>query len=174
MNIIEKAKEFVMPYYLEKDIGHDFSHIERVLKLAVKIAERYAVDNELLTLGAYFHGVIHLDEEKVIKFLRDKKVPGERILKIVQVAWDSQRDRTPVLLEGKILHDAHFLEGGKTFFVAKTIIIGASKGESLQEIIEHMTPPPEVPKSALPELQAEYDEKDRFTRDFIKNLSEYL
>jgi uncharacterized protein len=175
MTVVEKAREFVMPFYAKKDIGHGFSHIERVLKTARKIGKNYTADDELLVLGAYFHGVIHLDEEKVIKFLRDSKVPEDRISKIVQVAWNSQRDRIPVLLEGKIIHDTHFLEGGKTFFVVKLIMIGASKGESLQEILEYMKKTPdEVPQSALSELQAAYDEKDRFTRDFVDSLSENL
>ena len=174
MNIIEKAKTFVMPFYDKKDIGHNFSHIERVLKQARKIAAKYQADDELIVLGAYFHGVIYTHEGKVTEFLRGERVTQDRIATIIQIAWDSQRDHTPLLLEGKILHDAHHLEGGKTFFVVKTIMIGASKGESLQEMAEHMTVPPEVPKSALPELQAEYDEKDRFTRDFINDFSKSL
>jgi uncharacterized protein len=174
MNIIEKTKIFVMPLYDEKDIGHNFSHIERVFKQAKIIAAKYPADDELLALGAYFHGVIYTDEGKVTEFLHEERVPHDRIATIIQVARDSQRDQTPLSLEGKILHDAHHLEGGKTFFVVKNIMIGASKGETLQEIVEHMTVPPEVPKSALPELQAEYDEKDRFTRDFINDLTKNL
>lgn len=174
MTIVEKTKEFVVPFYEKKDIGHNFAHIERVIKQARIIASNYSADDELLVLGAYFHGVIHIDEGKVIEFLHNEKVPEERIAKIVQAAWDSQRDHIPVLLEGKILHDAHHLEGGKTFFVVKCLLIGASKGESLQEILEHIQIPAEVPKSALPESQAAYNEKDRFTRDFIKSLEENL
>jgi uncharacterized protein len=174
MNIVEKTREFVTPLYNKKDIGHNFAHIERVIRQASRIAANYSVDDELLMLGAYFHGVIHIDEGKVRDFLRREKVAEDRISRIVQVAWESQGDRTPVLLEGKILHDAHFLEGGKTFFIVKTIMIGASKGESLQQITEHIKIPAEVPQSALPELQAEYDEKDRFTRDFINSLSKNL
>jgi uncharacterized protein len=170
MNIIERTKKFVMPFYDKKDIGHNFTHIERIIKQAMIIKSNYPVDEELLMLGAYFHGLIYRDKKKSREFLRNQNVPEDRINKIVQVAEDSQRDSTPILLEGKILHDAHFLEGGKAFFVTKAIMIGASKGESLQEMLEHVKIPPKVPKSALPELQVEYDEKDRFTREFIDSI----
>jgi uncharacterized protein len=142
--------------------------------MARKIASNYSIDDELLVLGAYFHGMINSNEGKVREFLRNEKVPEKRIVVIMQAARDSQRGSTPILLEGKILHDAHFLEGGKTFFVIKAIMIGVSKGESLQEILEHIEISAGAPKSALPESQAAYDEKDRFTRDFIDSLRKNL
>lgn len=57
------------------------------------------------------HGVIHLDETRVIDFFRKENIKEEEIKRIVQVAWDSQKDKVSELIEGTILHDAHLLEG---------------------------------------------------------------
>jgi uncharacterized protein len=122
MKLIEKVKVFVQPYYNKKDLMHNFSHITRVLKLAEKIAKNYQVDNELLIIGAYFHGVIHLDEKKVVNFLQSNKIDEQKIKKILQISWDSQKDSTSDLIEGKILHDAHLLEGGKTYLIVKSLV----------------------------------------------------
>ena len=163
-----------MPFYEKKDAMHDISHIERVLKLARKIAGNYLIDKELMELGAYLHGVIHLEEGKVIDFLKGEQLSEERINEIRQVAWDSQRDKTPQLIEGKILHDAHLLEGGKTFMVAKYLVLGTANGESLEEILEFMRNQSPSYRCSLPESQDKYMEQKRYTRDFIDDLTDNL
>ena len=37
-----------------------------------------------------------------------------------------------------ILHDAHVLEGGKTYTVVKTLITGSVRGQSLEETLSFM------------------------------------
>ena len=172
MTLIEKAKAFVMPFYTKKDIAHDFRHIQRVLRTARRLAERYEADDELIDLGALFHGVIHIDEKQVTDFLHAEGLPEGRIASIVQAAWDSQVGREPVLLEGKILHDAHLLEGGKTFWVVKTLILGTARGETLQETLEFYRTHRSSSRCSLPESQEEFEEKVRFTREFFDDLSE--
>ena len=148
-----------MPFYEKKDTMHDISHIERVLGLTQKMSENYSIDEELLELGAYFHGVIHLEEETVIDFLKSQHLSEERIDQIRQVAWDSQRDKTPQLIEGKILHDAHLLEGGKTFWIVKSLVLGTAHGESLSKIVEFMKTSTSDYHCVLPESQDKYIEK---------------
>lgn len=57
----------------------------------------------------------------------------EDIEVIIKVAWESQRPEIPETLEGKILHDAHVLEGGKTYTVVKTLITGSVRGSRLKK-----------------------------------------
>ena len=91
-----------------------------------------------MLLAIYFHGFIYRDEAAIVSWLKKNGYPEERIEKIVKIAWESQRKEVPETLEGKILHDAHVLEGGKTYLVVKTLITGSVRGQSLVETLEYM------------------------------------
>ena len=132
--------EFVKPYYADKDIMHNMWHIELVEKKVEEIiaAGNYQVNRENLLLAVYFHGFIYKDEAAIITWLREYGYSEAQIGKIVQIAWESQRKEIPATLEGKILHDAHILEGGKTYMAVKTLITGSVRGQSLRETMEYM------------------------------------
>jgi len=117
----EKLKKFVKPYYETKDIMHNFSHVLRILQEAKKLCKNYDVDKELLTYGAYLHGLIPKHKETVKQFLRKEGLSKQRIKQIIQVAWESHKEAKPKTIEGKILHDAHLIEGGKTFMIVKSL-----------------------------------------------------
>lgn len=175
MSIIEKTKSFVKPYYEQKNIMHDFSHIKRVLAIAQKLSSSYQTDNELIELGAYFHGVIHKDEKKVIEFLVQEGISEERIQQIVQVAWDSQKNNTSEIIEGKILHDAHLLEGGKSYLVVKTLITGTAKGQGLVESLDYLEQEVLGKFSCLlPESEKQYGEKEQYAREFLEDIRKHL
>ena len=132
--------EFVKPYYADKDIMHNMWHIELVEKMVEKIikAGDYRVDKESLCLATYFHGFIYREEDTIVQWLKDNGYCDEKIRKVIQIAWESQRREIPETLEGKILHDAHVLEGGKTYLVVKTLITGSVRGQSLPETLDYM------------------------------------
>ncbi|WP_346870910.1 hypothetical protein [Clostridium sp. UBA5119] len=44
------------------------------------------------------------------------------IKKIINASRESQRDEEVITLEGKILHDAHMIEDGKTYLIVKSLI----------------------------------------------------
>jgi uncharacterized protein len=113
---LEKLIHFVGPFYANKDMMHDLGHIERMLKSARHLMKHYpeVTDVELITYGCYFHGFIYLSEDKIREYLREQDLVEERIDRIVTVSWESQKHEVPETLEGKIIHDAHLIEGGKT------------------------------------------------------------
>ena len=108
--------KFVKPYYADKDIMHNIWHIELVQKMINRILANsdYEVDEECLKLATYFHGFIYSDEKKIRQWMSKHNYSDEMISKTIQIAWESQRSEIPETIEGKILHDAHILEGGKT------------------------------------------------------------
>ena len=118
---IEEVEEFVRRDYAEKDIMHGLDHIKRILKAARKLAEHHNYDSQMLTLGAYFHGVIYKKETEIREFLKKKGFSESETEKVVKIAWESQKDFEPETAEGLILHDAHLIEGGKTFLITKSI-----------------------------------------------------
>ncbi len=137
--MIEKRiiDEFIAPYYRDKDIMHNMWHIELVRRQVEKIIAigKYEVNRDVLELALAFHGFIYREEEIIRVFLINNGVNEEDIEVIIKVAWESQRPEIPETLEGKILHDAHVLEGGKTYTVVKTLITGSVRGQSLEETL---------------------------------------
>ena len=139
--INEKALlAFVESYYADKDIMHNMWHIELVKKMVNKILATgsYDVEEECLLLATYFHGFIYKDEDKIRQWMKQQNYEDAAISKTLQIAWESQRSEVPQTIEGKILHDAHVLEGGKTYLVVKTLITGSVRGQSLPETLDFM------------------------------------
>jgi uncharacterized protein len=112
---IEEVEVFVTRYYVTKDIMHNLAHIYRIVKLASEIGKSHEHDPKLLAIAAYFHGNIYFRELEIREFLRAKNLPQSDIDRVIKIAWESQKDSHPETIEGKILHDAHLLEGGKNF-----------------------------------------------------------
>lgn len=131
---------FVKQYYEDKDIMHDLSHISRVLIYVGKLLRtgNYETDEDALKYAAYFHGFIYNSEEKIVEWLKCEKISSKMIEKIITVAWESQKDEVAQTLEGKILHDAHMIEGGKTYLIVKSLITGSVRGQTLEQTIEYM------------------------------------
>jgi HAD superfamily hydrolase (TIGR01549 family) len=110
-NKLEEIENFVKPFYKKRDKMHNFSHIKRFLRFARKLSkEKKKADKEIIICGAYFHGMIRIKEETVKRFLTSLGFSKEKINKIIQAAWESQKDKKPRTLEGKILHNAHLIE----------------------------------------------------------------
>ena len=171
----ELLTEFIKPYYENKDIMHNMWHIELVERQMNKIidAGHYSVNYEYLYLALAFHGFIYSDEQRIREWLFEKGYTIESINQIVKISWESQRPEIPKTIEGKILHDAHVLEGGKTYTVVKTLITGSVRGQSLLKTLEYMRNNVlGKNKCYLPETMPLCDEMNAFTEKFFNELSE--
>ena len=171
----ELLTEFIKPYYENKDIMHNMWHIELVERQMNKIIDvgQYSVNYEYLYLALAFHGFIYSDEQRIRDWLFDKGYTIESINQIVKISWESQRPEIPETIEGKILHDAHVLEGGKTYTVVKTLITGSVRGQSLLKTLEYMRNNVlGKNKCYLPETMPLCDEMNAFTEKFFNELSE--
>ncbi len=170
----EKALlQFVEPYYAEKDIMHNMWHIELVRKMVHRILSisSYTVDEECLILATYFHGFIYSDEEKIKQWLVTQKYDDELISKTLKIAWESQRSEIPETIEGKILHDAHVLEGGKTYLIVKTLITGSVRGQSLLDTLNYMENNVLNKNNCyLPETIPMCEEMNKYTNSFYEEI----
>ena len=166
--------DFVRPYYADKDIMHDFWHI-RLLQNAIENVlslGRYAVDRECLTLAAYFHGFVYRDPDAIRAWMDAHGYDAEYTNKVITVSMESQRPNAPETLEGKILHDAHVLEGGRTYLTVKTLITGSVRGQSLEQTLEFMRDHVlGKNRCYLPETIPLCEEMNRYTYDFYMELS---
>ena len=171
----ELLTEFIKPYYENKDIMHNMWHIELVERQMNKIIDvgHYSVNYEYLYLALAFHGFIYSDEQRIRDWLFEKGYTIESINQIVKIPLESQRPEIPETIEGKILHDAHVLEGGKTYTVVKTLITGSVRGQSLLKTLEYMRNNVlGKNKCYLPETMPLCDEMNAFTEKFFNELSE--
>ncbi|MCU6794269.1 hypothetical protein OB236_19365 [Paenibacillus sp. WQ 127069] len=169
--------QFVSPYYTNKDIMHDLSHIERVLNSAKKLLKHYPQikDLDLIIYSCYFHGFIYSQEDLIRDYLIKQGLDGEIINKIVKVSWESQKDEIPETLEGKILHDSHMVEGGRTYLIVKALCTGTARGQNLEETLNYLENNVIGKRECyLPEAKAIYFEMQQFASTFIKDLREGL
>lgn len=130
---------------------------------------------DILTYSAYFHGFIYISEQNIFDWLKKQQISTVIIEKIIKVAWESQKDEIATTLEGKILHDAHMIEGGKTYLIVKSLITGSLRGQTLEQTIKYIED--NVLGNGvcyLPEAQVIYIKQHDFTRDFISDLNEDL
>lgn len=167
--------EFSRPYYEDKDIMHNMWHIELVEKQIHRILaiSSYEVDYECLIVAMYFHGFIYRDEQKIREWLLNQGCDEETAGKIIRIAWESQRSEIPETIEGKILHDAHVLEGGKTYVVVKTLITGSVRGQALTDTLKFMKENVlNQNRCYLPETIPLCEEMNLFTNEFYKELTE--
>jgi len=171
----EKLVDFVTPYYANKDIMHNMWHIELVIKYVDRILNsgHYQVDYESLIYAAYFHGLIYSDESIVIDWLRSQNIEEEKIRLITTIAHESQRPEIPQTLEGKILHDAHVIEGGKQYSAVKCLITGSVRGQTLLETIDYVEKfIADKNKCYLPETIPLCEESNEYLKKFIQTLKE--
>ncbi|MBQ3223541.1 MAG: hypothetical protein IJB41_08015 [Clostridia bacterium] len=166
--------EFATPYYADKDIMHDLWHIELLEKTMRRIIDMggYRADEEVLSLAAVFHGFVYSAEAEIRQWMAQQGYAQDMIEKAVLTAWESQRNETPQTLEGKILHDAHVLEGGRQYLVVKTLITGSVRGQSLRETLEYMRGHVLGTNECwLPETKPLCEEMNRYADEFYRELA---
>ncbi len=159
------------PYYENKDIMHNMWHIDLVEKWVRKIIKigGYNVDEQSLYYALYFHGFVYSDENAVRQWLSTHKIENSE--KIIKIAWESQRPEKPQTLEGKILHDAHVLEGGKTYMVVKTLITGSVRGQSLLQTLDYLKNKViDANICYLPETIGFCDEMNEYAKNFLRDI----
>ena len=114
---IQQTIVFVKPFYEDKDIMHDFTHIERIKHVLLELAVHREIEfnKERAEMALYFHGLIYSHEAMIRSFLLKEELPVEEVALIIKIAWESQKESKPETNEGLMLHDAHMLEGGRSF-----------------------------------------------------------
>lgn len=161
----------------QRDLMHDVEHAERMLKAVELISNNYKgkFEEDVVILAAYFHGPIHYGEEPIREWLKEKGYGVNYINNVISVTWETQTKNTPISLEGKLLRDAHTLEGGKSFFILKPLLVGTIIGQTLNETISFIEDNI-IGKSQyfLPETKEYLDELQSYAKEFIENLKDEI
>lgn len=167
--------EFVRPYYTDKDIMHDLWHIKLTLKAVERVIAlgNYKIDRECLMLATYFHGFVYRNAHAIRCWMVTHNYEAAYIDKVIRVSLESQRPEVPETLEGKILHDAHVLEGGRTYLTVKTLITGSVRGQTLKQTMDYMREHVLwANRCYLPETIPLCEEMNQFAEEFYMELAE--
>ena len=145
--IIDHTVEFVKNQLSGAEGGHDWWHIYRVWKTALRLAEEENADLFVVNLGALLHDIADAkfyggDEEigprKAEAFLRSVDVEKpviDQVLLIIRYVSFKNRNELPksVSLELQIVQDADRLDAIGAMGIARAFSYGGFKGRALYD-----------------------------------------
>jgi uncharacterized protein len=117
--------ERVRPLYEEKDPGHRFDHIQRIMSFCNTVGEELGADLDLLLRAAVIHGV--KDKSQLVETL------GDDFDRIVGIA--EYHSGEPELLEEKILWDANIIDSLGAIGLTRSFIFVGYNDQGLEETI---------------------------------------
>ncbi|MEG0928097.1 HD domain-containing protein [Chryseobacterium sp.] len=144
---IDNTVEFVKEKLEGAEAGHDWFHIERVWKLAKKIAETENCNQEVVELSALLHDIadpkFHNGDETIAPkisraFLEQQNVPDETIEKVLYVIENisfKNRGDAPEnpSLELQIVQDADRIDAIGAIGIARTFNFGGFKNNPMYD-----------------------------------------
>lgn len=135
--LFNRAADYVKKQMSLEFTGHDWYHVERVLKIARKLQAVEGGDLSLIEIGTVLHDLgdyknYEFDEEKARLVLRGMmgilEVPvelQEKIEAIVdQIQYRGVDTKSPTFLEAKIIQDADWLDAVGAIGIARTFATG--------------------------------------------------
>lgn len=137
IEILQKTQEFIYNEFTGEGTGHDYFHIERVVKVAKRIAREENADLFLVELAAWLHDVgdyklndgVDKSAELISEFLSKLNVPQEIISKTIEIVSQVSfsKGKTAESLEAQIVQDADRLDAIGAIGLARVFAYGGSK-----------------------------------------------
>jgi len=137
IEILKKTQEFIKNQFSGETTGHDYFHIQRVVKIAKRIAEEENADLFLVELAAWLHDLgdyklhdgIDKSEELILEFLNGLNLPLKTISQMIEIVSQVSfsKGNQPTSLEAKIVQDADRLDAIGAIGIARTFAYGGSK-----------------------------------------------
>lgn len=177
-----------------KDPSHDWSHILRVRKLALAIAQHeiesgQQVDLELVEMGALMHDLgdakyaqAEGEAESLIRHLLTDHWPEERIIMLLQIIDNvsySKECKRPCVMDGRewaCVQDADRLDAIGAMGAARCLIFGGCRNRSIVTSLEHFEEKLFKLKGMLKTTKgrALADERHRFMLQFYHQIHSEL
>jgi uncharacterized protein len=144
--IIEEVKEKAKEFFVSASGCHDWSHVERVYNLALRIAKKEKADINIIKLATYLHDVGRREEmqskgkichaEKGVELAEKILEPYNLDKKIIEnikhciLAHRFRNDHKPATIEAKILFDADKLDSIGAVGVGRDFLFAGSSGSN--------------------------------------------
>ena len=139
MNNIEIYKKFVRELYVDRDKGHDFSHIERIISRIDELSNGLdpSPTPHRLNFLACFHGLNK-------KLQENTNLRSRTIEFLLSIGWSqkeiediflslARHTTDPCTIEEMIVHDANFFEVLGPFGIAKAFTVGGARGQTYEQ-----------------------------------------
>lgn len=143
--LIDNTIAFVKQYLINAEAGHDWLHVERVWKMAKRLAEHESCNREIVELGALLHDIadakFHQGDETLgprvaSDFLQSQGWSEEAIHPVVFIIENisfRKRKEAPIELpiELQIVQDADRLDALGAIGIARTFHFGGFKNNPI-------------------------------------------
>lgn len=151
--IIEEVSRFVMEAMQHHDSGHGWSHIERVVRLALHIHDSEGRGNRyIVELGALMHDVgdhkfaVHDGPAEIVRVLSSLGVSKEIINEVVNIneniSFSKGKSPDPKSIELQIVQDADRLDAMGAVGIARAFNYGGFKGNDIYDSHIKISDPP--------------------------------
>ena len=144
--IIQKTELFIESRFRSEGSGHDWFHVDRVRKMALRIGEKEGCDLFVVEMAALLHdlddwkliGAESQAESKIKKWLESIELESEvalHILKITEeVSFKGAGIETPVQsIEAAVVQDADRLDAIGAIGIARTFTYGGHKSRLIYD-----------------------------------------
>lgn len=156
--------------------GHDFYHVDRVAKIAKKLAEQEGLkDTVIIETASYLHDVIDdkvvenvaVEKENLKKFLKEQNFSVEEICEIFEIienisfSKELEEGKADLKLSGKIVQDADRIDALGAIGILRTAYYGGHTQSPLYD--------PNIAPQTFKTKQA-YREKSTVINHFYEKL----
>lgn len=140
-SLIKQIEAEAKKYFRKASGCHDWTHVERVRNLALKIGRKEKADLGILEIAALLHDICKCEElrckgnfchaekgaEMAGKMLRKHKIDEEIISAVAHciVAHRTRNNHAPETIEAKILHDADKLDSIGAIGIVRNFMVAA-------------------------------------------------
>lgn len=172
--------KFVRAHYDGRDPGHDFDHIQRIVRRAALLQDGLEppARSHILWFIAAFHGLAaRLKDDSVFRaetqvFLATLDWAASEVAD----ALDQLKKHlsAPMSTEQKIVHDANYAEVVGAFGIAKAFTVGGHHGQSYRETISIFRGNIERTMFQTPSGQRLYEPRRAYALAFLKDLETEL
>lgn len=138
-NKIEAIRNYAKEKLGDDRSGHDFYHVERVAKIAAKLAEQEGVpDTLIIETASYLHDVIDdkivadvdTEKESLKKFLKELDFSADNIQEIFEIienisfSQEIEKGKANLTIAGKIVQDADRIDALGAIGILRTAYYG--------------------------------------------------
>jgi len=144
IDIIAKTEQFVYKEHEKDSSGHDWHHIDRVRKLALRIAQaEHKGDAFIIEMAALLHDIpdeklneqMDEGEKKLTRFLDTIQVSDEQKLFIIDIvktiSFKGGNEADLHSYEAMVVRDADRLDAIGAIGIARTFAYGGKKGQAM-------------------------------------------
>ncbi len=140
--ILEAVRSFVYREFSGEGTGHDYFHLERVVKTALRIAREENADLFLTELAAWLHDVgdhklnngVDRSEEQITGILSALSIPADTIRKVITIVSQVSFSKGKIAesMEAMIVQDADRLDAIGAIGLARVLRLAAAGNGDLQ------------------------------------------